>query len=526
MSLSTDKEVEAIYKPKPTHPLSCIMRSPSTNGKAHNTVPRLDEVNDLGNGENSSANVSLLLNEQRKDIDRILRSLDELQHEMKSVKKSVSELRATSSASLDGPSAKSGFAYEEELDLLADSVSAVASKVNEVDGLKLEIKLLKRRLQRVEESNGVTQSSHTVTGLTQESQRAAKRPHTKNKRRNLVEQLLSASDGNDSASDTSDADGIPNLSKILSQERDDVIIENDVEMTIEPSAADELESTLQDAFMQAPANRSSMKPNIANGKGLQENVVGEYSPSDTPSHVSPIPARRPKVPPSDTSSLSDSSVSLVFVSQSVRPRAPTSRKGAPSAISLNRHNLTSGSDPEDEDYSPSNNIHNTKTLPTRGNFQNRRSHHPGRHSVPGFPVPDPERERSGRTGTTNLTPRSTHRRGRGILRRGVSGRAVSGRARGPASEPRRIPIIIPTTNRGQQPAVDRLGRSLNAQGIPIRANGLLDRRFLKRPRDDRPARRGVSASGRPLRLTNNLTPDRRYLKRGPSLPVSAEQLTE
>ena len=106
------------------------------------------------------------LQQQRMDIDRLLDRFEGLQKDMDSMKTAIDEIKKATKTS---SRRSSSHAFAEELEILTENVSHVGNKANEVDGLKLELEMMKRRIKRVEEANAGTQSTHTITGLTPSS---------------------------------------------------------------------------------------------------------------------------------------------------------------------------------------------------------------------------------------------------------------------------------------------------------------------------------------------------------------------
>ena len=104
-----------------------------------------------------------LLAEQRNDIDRILLLINDLKHDMASVKEAMAEAKSAEPAESRNPHRRS--AFPEELELLTENVSRLNSRVGDIDGLRLEMIVMKRRV-KVLEQGYPSQMSHTVTGHT------------------------------------------------------------------------------------------------------------------------------------------------------------------------------------------------------------------------------------------------------------------------------------------------------------------------------------------------------------------------
>lgn len=121
-----------------------LERKPSTDGKSTQTIR--------------------LLAEQRNDIDRILLIVNDLKREIASMKDSMAEAKAVLPAESRSRHRRSSF--PEELELLTENVSRLNSRVGDLDGLRLEMIVMKRRLKVLEQGYTPSQSSRTMTGYT------------------------------------------------------------------------------------------------------------------------------------------------------------------------------------------------------------------------------------------------------------------------------------------------------------------------------------------------------------------------
>ena len=84
----------------------------------------------------------LVLEDQRRDINRIFEAIDSLQDEMSSIKDSIQNIQDRPSETFAG-----------EIELLTENVSKVSKGIGEIEGLKFEIKMMQQRLKRLEEAN-------------------------------------------------------------------------------------------------------------------------------------------------------------------------------------------------------------------------------------------------------------------------------------------------------------------------------------------------------------------------------------
>ena len=103
-----------------------------------------------------------LLEGQRKDIDRILRKVGNLQQEMRSMTKTLNDLEARPAPEPDD--AQGSSVSTEDLDVLTKIVTQHSRKLNGVDGLQLEIEMMRRRIKRVEEASSRAATISPKTG--------------------------------------------------------------------------------------------------------------------------------------------------------------------------------------------------------------------------------------------------------------------------------------------------------------------------------------------------------------------------
>lgn len=124
-------------------------------------APPSDQVLDLTIGK--TADPVPILDEQIRDIDRIMASVNMLQQDMLSLRESLEHLedrRDRSSQDLAG-----------NVGILTDNTTKVSSSLREVDALKLEMKMMQQRVKRMEGSRSTGLRSSTVLVPAQVSSR-------------------------------------------------------------------------------------------------------------------------------------------------------------------------------------------------------------------------------------------------------------------------------------------------------------------------------------------------------------------
>lgn len=416
MSIFTDEEVDPSFKETEIDPLPVINPAPK-NGMASGTASsRRSDVDISGHAETNLANTTQPPQDQTRDTDRLLKIIAEVQEEVNSAKRNIDDLKTN---------------FEEELDLLAESVSAFTSRISEVDALKLEVKTLKRRLQRMEQSSSSIHATLTTNDLTEDS--------AKHSRLAKVANMVSTK---------------PKSST----------------NRVEKNGADRSSYTK----LKPPAKPS---PATHVNKQAHRDTGSQSSSSDTESYVSPIPAVRPGTTkfPSPSSISGTSAVALEFEPKPAITPSLKSKKKPTSTVSLNSHKVIPASDPEDEEYSPRISHHSISPF-GRGSRPSRGVRRKGRPSNLGLRLPDPEWERPSWDGK----PNALWSRKRGIVRRGVSGRVLNVRSE---PKPRASAALWEAS-----PAVRKSGlhgRPVNEAGIPLRPDGQPDRRYLKKNTRDK-----------------------------------------
>ncbi len=124
-------------------------------------APPFDQIFDLTIGP--TADPIPILEEQRRDIDRIVASVNVLQQDMLSLKESVERLedgRERSSPALPG-----------DFNVLEHGHTKVSRSLSEVDALKLEMKMMQHRVKCIEVSKSAGRRSTSVTVSAQVSRR-------------------------------------------------------------------------------------------------------------------------------------------------------------------------------------------------------------------------------------------------------------------------------------------------------------------------------------------------------------------
>ena len=392
--------------------------SPTSNGFS----TRFSHVRDADQAEGLSTDTLNILNEQRKDIDHILSSVEGVQTQIDNMKSTIESLKANQNPPNLGQAPSKDLNFTRDIELLMENFSDMSSKVHEIDRLNLELKAMKRRVQRLEDGNMSTQSSHTITGLTQDTPRAKLAKMTGSLARRSVpsdrgashlrcqSDLIDSSIPNDDVELSRNLPAVGNEDKSLQQ--DPPVMSNNANQNAGPSSSQMQRQSSDQPKLNAGSNTVATVPVSANRvttfrqwSSIPDTQHASSSTSSSPSHLSPIPARaHPK---------------------STTPESPAIATKALSATSLNSHRVVPVSDSEDDDYDPNSYQHTTPPrFSSRGSNRTRGSGRRHRRSAP-IRLPTPEWEKPSWTGPTNITPITTRpltARGRGILRRGVSGR--------------------------------------------------------------------------------------------------------
>ncbi|MCJ1254401.1 hypothetical protein MMC24_002216 [Lignoscripta atroalba] len=166
-AVSTGKVVDAVHVDSNSTRLRPVAPIDSASGDATAMNPgQFDLHADFERMKAFSSYAMDLVKDQKKDIDRILKSVEQLQLEMTLVRgtldsRNASALARGPSLGTMGKDPPSGDAQGlgDDVQYLTERLSEISSKANEVDGLRLELDMMKRRVKRLEEGNVGKQSS-------------------------------------------------------------------------------------------------------------------------------------------------------------------------------------------------------------------------------------------------------------------------------------------------------------------------------------------------------------------------------
>lgn len=477
-------------------------KKPSTTSNGSST--RLSHVRDAEQAEGLSTDTLNILNEQRKDIDRILTSVEGIQTQIDNVKNAIESLKVNQNPQNLGQAPPKDLNFTRDIELLTENFIDMSSKVHEIDGLNLELKAMKRRVQRLEDGNMSTQSSHTVTGLTQDTPRAKLARMTGSLARRSIPSDKSAShlrSHSDLIESSALNDGVQNLPAMGNEDRSTqqnlLLMPKDANQSTGPSSSQIQRRSPDQTELNAEHNPAFTNPMSTNRvtsfkqrSSIPETQVASSSTSSSPSHLSPIPARRyPKSPTPESRAIT------------TKPLSATSR---------NNHQVVPVSDSEDDDYDPNSYQHTTPPrLVSRGSNRTRGSGRRYRRSAP-IKLPTPEWEKPDWTGPTNTTPITA--RGRGILRRGVSGRKPGAepdpkRRKTTSNDEGALRESIPNSHETARSVLNgsdgehSLSPSKDGEEIPLTRHGLPDAQRIKKARDEqgRLLKPGGRIDGRSLR---------------------------
>ena len=420
VSPTTKKPVEAIYNRRESRSLpvraSLAIETLMNSKPASKSPPQIGGSKEAEAEEQTTMNTTHSQHEQRNDIHRLFTMLDDLQDEVSSIKRTVDGIAKTGLP--DGEEHPAGAGFEQELDLVADNVLQISERISEIDTLRLEVKVLKRRIQRLEDGVPSTQSTHTITGLTQDSPQPLGSAGLSG---SLPSRLSVVGNGNLNPPPPMTARALePPLNATNGSS-----ISNDVEMTIGSVVASD--ATQQGVPINNRSGAPSLTPNPLVSKIQDTQYDTEMKPIES-NHATPTDYAPPKLPGflASRSSSTSSRMSSLATESPPRPKTPPTtryRRTPRSATSLNNHGVIPGSDPEDGDYDPRS-PHKPKTPPPRGSFRTRGSSR-ARRSAPGIHLSAPEWEREDWTGDKEpMSPILSGHRSRGIMRRSIGGRAA------------------------------------------------------------------------------------------------------
>ena len=185
-SISSGDLVEAKIKQRQDHFLETSSKTTTEYFARRQTVPRpnssqkdqvlrewgsevrdtetpSDQVFDLAIAP--SANPSAALEEQRRDIDRILASINILQEDMMSLRQSVEDLQ-------DRRDQASHY-LAADVDILTGNLTKVGSRLSELDALKLEMMMMQQRIKHMDGSRSTGRQSSAVLDSAQVSRRSS-----------------------------------------------------------------------------------------------------------------------------------------------------------------------------------------------------------------------------------------------------------------------------------------------------------------------------------------------------------------
>ena len=276
--------------------------------------------------DETQANTQRLLAEQRNDIDRILVVMSELKREMTSMKKTLAEVKRSEPAENQINRRRS--AFPEELEILTENVARLNGRVGDIDGLRLEMIVMKRRVKVLEQGLPSSQSSHTVTGYTPSTY---PRPtHSE-----------------------------PRLSSLTSRPAPQPLAPNGIPQRTEadtdsqsPVVASSIESRMQSTDLYG------VSPNYRNG---DVNINGDHEMRD-----SSLSSDDPSDSSSQTSSPPESSPQRSQRGTPQPPEAPTQNPPTSASRHINDHTTVQVSDPEDSDYDPDSQRPPIRHQPKRG----------------------------------------------------------------------------------------------------------------------------------------------------------------
>lgn len=395
---------------------SAMITTKSPSHTSNGSLTRLAHPQTVEQANGHSNDTPNILSEQRRDIDRILNVVEGLQAQFRDIKTAIESLKGNKNPLNSGQDSPRDSGFAEELELLTEHVSGISNKVHEVDELRLELMIMKRRVQRLEDGNMSTQSSHTVTGLTQDSPRAKFAKMTGS----LARRPVLSGTGASQPSNNSNFIGSSMPSAVLDPLANSPVVE-DKNTAIQQEIP--ILRKIPIGSRESPA--VDMQPNSPE---LSKLGAGHDTVAINTVPANPVDTsiRRVSIPETDVTSSttipSTSQLSPISAEQPPRPTTPTNRvaRAKPrSATSINNHEVAPLSDSEDDDYDPNVNQHTTPPQGgSRGSNRTRGSGRRHRRSVP-VRLPTPEWEKPDWAGPSTTI---SNTRGRGIMRRGVSGR--------------------------------------------------------------------------------------------------------
>lgn len=164
-----DEFEKGLHEPSPLPSRTKTVRDSNVTDRASSLSADLGE--DVTRLKAVSAETSVELEAQRRDIDRVSAVVRRLERDISQMKDIVENIRSettTRSTNFALPRPE-GLGYPaEELELLTANITSLGAKVNGIEGLKLEFEMMKRRIRRMEDANA-TQSTSTLAAFPQQS---------------------------------------------------------------------------------------------------------------------------------------------------------------------------------------------------------------------------------------------------------------------------------------------------------------------------------------------------------------------
>ena len=160
--ISDGKAVKPIMNPSASDRNDTDMHTGATERRTSESTSRSTEALSNSTKHSPDSFVLALLHEQRKDIDRILTNVEHLQIEMQSMTKTLDDLKARPVPDLDA--AKEFTVFTKEFDVLTKLVTRHSTKLNSVDGLQLELEMMRHRIKRIEQASSRAAAISPKTG--------------------------------------------------------------------------------------------------------------------------------------------------------------------------------------------------------------------------------------------------------------------------------------------------------------------------------------------------------------------------
>ncbi|KAL9007659.1 MAG: hypothetical protein Q9173_007125 [Seirophora scorigena] len=519
--------------------------SEATNGNSKDT-PRDQKDGSINPDSPLSDGVKALLEGQRKDIDRIMANVDNLLQDMKTIKASMDYLKfqqKTFASFAEQEDAKSPTAITEDLQTLTERVSSVTTKIQKVDTLADNVRILDRNVSEVKAKLA------DIDGLTENMRELSKVFSRLNAKANDVGELkLELKSMSGRIRRLEEANGDRLKSNLASNS--EVSSRSSTQNVPEPMY--HASGTLQEV----PSSTRSHSENVAISRRNSDSTIsvgedGSDSLYDEGRQQSPIrgqdlmvrdttcqgdlvellritSAQKVAAQKRRLSQDSSSSSSSLSPQHKRRPgnesriqgtsdwntKSKDGSAGRRKLTSLNDPNRVLLSDPEDSDFDPSS-LRLDSTIP---HVAKDRTKAPVR-------LPTPEWERSDREGPHTAfanSSSSNNTRGRFASRRGVSGRGslpdrktLHRRSGGAGYVSAHSPGYWEDEPSASPP--DLFAKPRDSEGRLLRHDGKIDGRSLRHRQQQREA---AEAKAKVKANNDNLTP---LLKLGPLWPVAAAQ---